>query len=53
MFAKFKAKVAAYRTGALSEESLMASLQSYLGAMSHADAVQLAEEMKNLIWFVD
>jgi RNA-directed DNA polymerase len=53
MFAKLKAKVIAYRAGVLSEESLAASLQSYLGVMSHANATRLAEEMKNLVWFVD
>jgi len=53
IFAKFKAKVSAYRAGTISEESLAASLQSYLGVMSHANAIRLAEEMKNLVWFVD
>lgn len=53
IFAKFKAKVSAYRAGIISEESLKASLQSYLGVMSHANAIRLTEEMKNLFWFVD
>lgn len=53
MFTKFRAKTAAYRAGALPEESLAASLQSYLGVMSHANAIRLAEEMKNLVWFAD
>lgn len=39
--------------GTLSEESLAASLQSYLGVMSHANTVRLAKEMKNLVWFVN
>lgn len=53
MLAKLKAMVAAYRTGTLSEESLAVSLQSYLGVVSHTNAVRLAEKMKNLIWFGD
>ena len=53
MFTKFKAKAAACRAGTLSEESLAASLQSYLGVMSHANTFRLAEEMKNLVWFAD
>ena len=51
MFARFKAKAAAYRAGIISEESLAASLQSYLGVMLHANTVRLAEEMKNFVWF--
>ena len=50
MFKKFKAKVAAYRAGDVSKDALMASLQSYLGVLSHADAFRLAEELKNLLW---
>ena len=51
IFAKFKAKVAAYHAGDLSEDSLMASLQSYLGVLSHADAHEFGEELKNQLWF--
>jgi hypothetical protein len=51
IFKKFKAKIAAYRTGLISEGMLMASLRSYLGVLSHADAYRLAEELKNLLWF--
>jgi hypothetical protein len=52
IFAKFSKKVAAYRAGILTEESLAASLQSYLGVMSHANMKRLAKELKNLVWFV-
>jgi RNA-directed DNA polymerase len=52
MLAKFKTKVAVYRAGELSQNGLMASLQSYLGVLSHANAIQLAEEIKNLFWFL-
>ncbi len=53
IFAKFKEKIAAYRCGDLSENALTASLQSYLGVFSHADTIQLKEELKNLLWFLD
>lgn len=53
IFAKLRNKIETRRAGTISEESLMASLQSCLGVMSHANAVQLTEEMKNLIWFID
>jgi hypothetical protein len=53
MFKKFKAKAAAYLAEELSKNELMASLQSYLGVLSHTDAFQLAEEMKNLLWLIN
>jgi hypothetical protein len=53
IFKKFKTKIVAYHAGELSEDALVASLQSYLGVMSHADAFQLAEEIKNLLWLID
>jgi RNA-directed DNA polymerase len=52
MFKKFKMRIAAFRAGAISENALGASLSSYLGVLSHADAVQLSEEMENLVWFL-
>jgi RNA-directed DNA polymerase len=51
MFAKFKKKSEAYRTGSVSEDSLASSLQSYLGVLSHANAYRASEELKNLLWF--
>ena len=52
MFEKFKVKVAAFRAGAISENVLRASLSSYLGVFSHADAKRFSEEMENLVWFL-
>lgn len=49
MFKNFKAKVIAYHAGIVSEESLEASLRSYLGVMLHANANRLSEELKNLV----
>ena len=53
MFKKFKMRIAAFRAGAISENTLSASLSSYLGVLSHADAHRLSEEMENLVWFLD
>jgi len=53
MFARLRNKIAACRAGDISEDSLAASLQSHLGVMSHANAIRLSEEMKNLVWFGD
>jgi len=53
MFVKLTEKIMAYHAGVISEKSLVASLQSYLGVMSHADTVRLADKIKNLIWFVN
>ena len=49
IFRKFKAKIAAFRAGAVSEEVLISSLQSYLGVFSHANTGRLSEELRNLI----
>jgi len=51
IFKKFRAKVAAYHAGLVSEDSLMSSLRSYLGVFSHADARRLEEELQNMLWF--
>lgn len=45
---KFAEKVRSYRLGELEEEQLHASLQSYLGVLSHADAYETEERLKNL-----
>jgi retron-type reverse transcriptase len=52
MFTKFAAKITASRGGTASGGSLAASLQSYLGVLSHANALQLADEIQNLTWFL-
>ena len=49
MFTQFKVKIATCRAGSVSEDSLAASLRSYLGVFSHANAIQYAEDMKNLV----
>lgn len=49
---KLKKKILAYKSGNISELTLRQSLQSYLGVLSHANAYRLAEELKNMIWFL-
>jgi hypothetical protein len=48
---KLKGRVAAYKEDVIDEAKLAASLQSYLGVFSHADAHQLSEDLKNQFWF--
>ncbi len=51
MFRKLKERVRQYKNGAIKEETLFGSLRSYMGVLSHADASQLEEEVKNDFWF--
>jgi retron-type reverse transcriptase len=51
MIRKLKEKTVMFKEGQISEETLDASLRSYLGVMSHADAHRLSEEVKNSCWF--
>ncbi len=44
-------KVVRYHEGFTSENQTKQSLQSYLGVLSHADAYDLAEDLKNQFWF--
>ena len=41
-----------YKSGAISKETLEQSLQSYLGVLSHADAYELGDILKNQYWFL-
>lgn len=51
MFRRLKDRVRAYKRGEVHEVSLFASLCSYLGILSHANAYQLTKVMKNRFWF--
>jgi hypothetical protein len=44
---KFRKKVLLYKSGAISEKTLEQSLQSYLGILSHADAYEFSQFLKN------
>lgn len=48
---KYKEKVRAYRAGEIDETKLNASLQSFSGALSHADTYKLQQKLKNLLLF--
>ena len=51
IFRKLKARVRQYRRGDINEQTLSQSLQSYLGALSHARAYQLSQDLKNQYWY--
>ncbi len=51
IFRKLKERVAMFRSGTISEDALSQSLRSYLGVLSHANAHQLSEGLKNQYWF--
>lgn len=48
---KLHDQVKKFKTGTTTEETLFASLNSYLGVFSHADAYEVAEEIKSRFWF--
>ena len=48
---KFEEEVKGYQEGKISKEKVSASLQSYLGVFSHADAYTLSRNLKNYFWF--
>ena len=51
IFRKMKERIAMFRNGTISEDALSQSLRSYLGVLSHANAHQLSEDLKNQYWF--
>lgn len=51
IFRKLKYRVAQFRRGEIDEHSLSQSLQSYLGALSHAHTYQLSQDLKNQYWY--
>jgi len=53
MVRKFEQKVRDYNTGDINEETLNASLQSYLGVLSHANAYKVSQDLKNKIITTD
>lgn len=48
---KLKERIAEYRQGLISKESLEQSLQSYLGVLTHANTHNFTEHFKNQFWF--
>jgi hypothetical protein len=51
IFTKFSRKLIDYKLGKISAKTLFASLNSYLGVLSHANTVEISERLKNLFWF--
>lgn len=50
---KFAEKVREYKAGEIEEDKLNASLQSFLGVLSHADAYDVEQQLRNLIVTTD
>ncbi|MFA6386734.1 MAG: reverse transcriptase/maturase family protein [Candidatus Paceibacterota bacterium] len=48
---KFKNKIELYQEKVIEKESVEASLNSYLGVLSHANAYNFSTELKNYFWF--
>ena len=48
---KLNHKINEYKSGLIDKPTLLASLSSYLGVLSHSDAYRLTEEIKNNFWF--
>lgn len=48
---KIREKIKAYKQGKISKEKLNATIQSYLGYLSHANTYKFHKELENQIWF--
>ncbi|MBI4065824.1 RNA-directed DNA polymerase [Candidatus Kaiserbacteria bacterium] len=51
VFRKLRERVKGFKAGFVTKKSLLASFNSYLGVLSHADAHEVAQELKNNFWF--
>jgi len=51
MIWKFKGKINLYHENKIDKESVKASLNSYLGVLSHANAYKFSVDLKNYFWF--
>ncbi|MCL5795197.1 MAG: RNA-directed DNA polymerase [Patescibacteria group bacterium] len=51
IYNKLKQKVAEYKEGVISEDTLKQSLNSYLGVLSHADCYKVQQDLLNQFWF--
>lgn len=48
---KLRSRTIEYRNGIISKETLNQSLQSYLGALSHANTHTLSQDLQNNLWY--
>ena len=51
MMWKLRNKMAEYKNNTISKSTLLATFQSYLGVLSHADSHKLTENLQNKFWF--
>lgn len=51
IFRKLRKRIDEYKDNTISRQTLDQSLQSYLGVLSHANAYNFANELKNQFWF--
>lgn len=51
MFAKVRRRVGDFRLGKISQEKLDATVRSYLGVLSHANAFKVRQELLNRLWY--
>jgi retron-type reverse transcriptase len=52
IFRRFEDLIERYRRGEIEKETVEASLRSYLGVLSHANAHDASVELKNYFWFM-
>ena len=48
---KLRGRIQEFKDKTISEETLFASLNSYLGVLSHANAHDMTEKLRNQFWF--
>ncbi len=51
MMWKLRNKMAEYKNSTISKSTLLATFQSYLGVLSHADSHKFSESLQNKFWF--
>jgi RNA-directed DNA polymerase len=51
IFKKLKTRVREFKNGLISEETLLQSLNSYLGVFSHANCHDMEQDLKNNFWY--
>ncbi len=52
MIRRLRERVLRYKNGQITEAEFHASVKSYLGVMSHANAYELSQNILNMCWFL-